>query len=66
MFHQDLSTLLLQDVVELINIGRTHDLLYHAVFKTNLFLKYKETMDTFCSTSVNPVYESLKAVLPEL
>ena len=43
-------TVLLQDVAQLINIGRTHILCYHEVFKTELFLNYKETLGTFCST----------------
>ena len=59
-------TLLLQDVAHLMNIVRTHILFDHEVFKTVLFLNYKETMGTICSTSVNPVSQSLKAVLPEL
>ena len=54
---------LLQDVSQLINIGRTHILFDLEVFKTELFLKYKETMGTFFSTSVNPVSWSLRAVL---
>ena len=59
-------TVLLQDVAQLINIGRTHILFDLEVFKTELFLKYKETMGTFFSTSVNPVSQSLQSVLPEL
>ena len=65
-FQRHHSTVLLQDFAQLINIGRTHILFYRAVFNTELFLKYRETMGTFCSTSVNPVSQSLKAVLPEL
>ena len=65
-FQKHLSTVLLQDVAQLINIGWTHILFDHAIFKTDLFLNYKETMGTFCSTSVTPVSQSLKAVLPEL
>ena len=57
---------LLQDVAHMINIGRTHILFDHEVFKTELFLKYKETLGNFCSTNVNPVSQSLKDVLPEL
>ena len=34
-------TVLLQDVAQLINIGRTHILFYREVFKTELFLNYK-------------------------
>ena len=56
---------MLQDVAQLINIGRTHILLYRSVFKTDLFLKYRETMGTFCITGVNPVSQSMKAVLTE-
>ena len=40
-------TVLIQDVVQLINIGRTHISFNHAVFKTDLLLKYKETMGYF-------------------
>ena len=56
---QNLSTLLLQDVAKLINIGRTHILFDHAVFKTDLFLNYKETMGTFCGTNLNPLSQLL-------
>ena len=59
-------TVLLQYVSQLINIGQTHILFDFEFFKTDLFLKYKENMGTFCSTSVNLVYQSLKAVLTEL
>ena len=62
----NLSTILLQDVTQLINIGQTHILFDHAVFKTDLFLKYRETTGTFCSTSVNPVSQSLKSVMLEI
>ena len=48
------------------DIGRTHNLYDHAAFKTDFFLKYKETTGTFCSTSVNPVSQSLKSVMPEI
>ena len=48
------------------NICRTHTLFDHEVFKTELFLNYKEYLGTFISTSVNPVSQSLKAALPEL
>ena len=41
-------------------------LFYHEVLKTGLFLNYKETLGTFCSTSVNLVSQSLKALLSEL
>ena len=61
-----LSTVLLKDVAQLINIGRTPILFDHAVFKTDLFFKCKENMGTFCITSVNSVSHSMKAVLPEL
>ena len=57
------STVMLQDVAQLINIGRTHILFDDAVFKTDLFLKYKENMGNFCSISVNLVSQSLKDVL---
>ena len=57
---------MLQNVAKLMNISRTHILFDHEVFKTELFLKYRETMSTLCSTSVNPVFQSLKAVLTEL
>ena len=57
---------MLQDVAQLISIGCTHILFYHEVFKTGLFLNYKETLGTFCSTSVNLVSQSLKALLSEL
>ena len=63
MFQQHISTVILQYVAQLINIGRTHILFDHAFFKTDLFLKYKGTMGTFCSTSVNPLSQSLRAVL---
>ena len=59
-------SVLLQDVVQLMTIGRTHILFDHEVFKTELFLKYKETLGTFCSTSVNIVSHSLKVVLMKL
>ena len=54
---------LLKDITQLIYIGRTHNLFYHEVFRTGLFLNYRETMGTFCSTSVNPVSQSQKAKL---
>ena len=41
-------------------------LFYHEVLKTGLFLNYKETLGTFCSTSVNLVSQSLKALLSEI
>ena len=50
----------------MINIGRTHILFDHTVFKTELLFKYEETMGNFCSTSGNPVSQSLKAVLPQI
>ena len=59
-------TVVLQGIAQLMNIGRTNILFYHEVFKTELFLNYRETLGTFCSTSVNPVSQSLKAVLTEL
>ena len=59
-------TLLLQDVAQLINIGRTQILFDHEVFKTELFLNCKENKGTFCSTSMNPLYHSLKDVISEL
>ena len=58
-------TVLLQDVAQQINIGRTHILFDRLVLKTELFLNYKEIMGTFCSTSVNTVSHSLRDVLPE-
>ena len=57
---------MLQYVTQLINIVWNHILFDHEVFKTELLLKYKETMGTFCSTSVNPLYQSLKSLLPEI
>ena len=60
-----LSTSLLQDVAQLINIAQTHIVFDHAVFNNNLFLKYKETMGTICSTNVNQVPQSRKDVLTE-
>ena len=65
-FQRQVSTVLLKDVAQLINIVWTHILFDHAVLKTDLFLKYNETMATLSSTNVNPVSQSLKAVLPEL
>ena len=59
-------TVLLQYVAQLINIERTHILFDREVFKTGLFLNYRETMGTFCSTSLNPVSQSLKYLLTEL
>ena len=59
-------TVLLQYVAQLINIGRTHILFNPKVFKTGLLLKYKETLGSFCITSVNQVSRSLKSVLPGL
>ena len=59
-------TVLLQYVAQLINIGRTHILFDHEVFKTGLLLNYKETLGALCNTSVNPVYQSLRSVLPEI
>ena len=59
-------TLLLQDAAQLMNIGRTQILFDHEVSKTELFLNYKENLDTLCRTSVNKLYQSLKAVLPEI
>ena len=59
-------TVLIQDVAQLINIGRTQILFDNKFFKTELFLKYKETMGTFCSTSGNTVSQSLKDLLTEL
>ena len=57
---------LIQDVAQVNNICRTHILFYDEVFKTELFLNYKETLGTFWSKSVNPVSNSLNSVLPEL
>ena len=65
-FQQHLSTVLLQDVAQLINIFLTRILFDHAVFKTDLFLKDKETIGTLFSTSVNQLFQSLKAVMSEL
>ena len=59
-------TVLLQDVAQLINIGRTHNLFYHEFLKTGLFLNYKETLGNFCSKIVNPVSHSLEVSLTEL
>ena len=64
MLQQHLTTVLLQDVAQLINIVRTHILSYHVFFNTDLFLKYKETMGTFWITRLNPVSQWLKDVLP--
>ena len=58
-------TVLIQDVAQLINIGHTQILFDHKVFKTELFLNYRETLGTFCITSLNPVPQSLKGVLTE-
>ena len=57
---------LLQDVSQLIKIGRTHILFDHALFRTELLFNYNKTMDTFCITSLNPVSQSLMAVLLEI
>ena len=65
-FKQRGRTVLLQYVAQLINIGCTHNLFDHEVFKTELFLNYKETVGTFCSKSVNPLSQSLNDVLTEL
>ena len=35
-------------VAQLINIVHSHVLFHHEVFKTELFLNYRETMGTFC------------------
>ena len=43
------GTVLLQYFAQMINIGRTHILFYHEVFKTELLLNYKGTVGTFCS-----------------
>ena len=59
-------TILLQDVAQMMNIGRTHILIDREFFKTELFLKFRETLGIFCNTSVNPVSQSLKDVHPEL
>ena len=56
-------TVMLHDVSQLVNIGRTHILFYHKVFKAELFLNCKETLVNFCSTSVNPVSWSLNDVI---
>ena len=50
----------------MINIGCTHILFDHEVFKTLLLFKYKENLGTLCSTSVNPVSQLLKPVPTEL
>ena len=60
------GTVMLRYFAQLIHIGHTHILFDHEVFKIELLFKCKETMSTFCSTSVNTVYQSLKTVLPEL
>ena len=57
-------TVLIQYITQLINIGSTRILFYHEVFKTELFLKYKEIVGTFFRKSLNPVSQSLKAILP--
>ena len=57
-------TVLIQDVVKLINTDHTHILFDHEVFKTELLLKHKETLGTFCSTSVNQISQLMKAALP--
>ena len=57
-------TVLLQYFAQLINIGRTRILFDHEFFKNALLLNYKETIGTFYITSVNPVSQSLKVVLP--
>ena len=57
---------LLQDVSQLINIDHTHILFDRGAFKTEFLLNYKENLVTFCSTSENPVSQSLKALLPEI
>ena len=59
-------TVLLKDVTQLISIGRTRILFDHGFFKTELFLNYRETLGTFCSTHVNVVSQSLNSVLTEL
>ena len=59
-------TAMLKDFVQLINIGRNHILFYNEVFKAELFFNCKVTLGNFCSTSVNPVSQSLKAVMTEL
>ena len=46
---------MIQDVTQLINIGRNHILFYREYFKTELFLNYKEIPGTFFITSVNTV-----------
>ena len=48
------------------NIGRTRILFDKDFLKTELLLNYKGTLGTFCSTSVNPVSQSLKDLLLEL
>ena len=55
---------LIQDVTQLINIVLALILFDHEVFKTELLLSYKENLGTFCSTILNPVSQSLKAVIP--
>ena len=57
-------TVLIQNFAQLINIGQPHILFYPEVSKTELFLKYRETMGTFCSTRMNPVSQSLNCLLP--
>ena len=59
-------TVLLQDVSQLTNIGRTHIWSDNENFKIELFLNYKETLGNFCSTTVNTVSQSLQAELLEL
>ena len=59
-------TVPLQNVTQLINIGRINILFEHKVFKTELLLNCRENLGTFCSTSVNQVSQSMKAVLPKI
>ena len=56
---------MLQDVAQLINIGQTRILFDNEVFRTDLFLEYKENVDTLYSRSLNQEYQPLKTVLPE-
>ena len=65
-FMERVRTVMLQHVAQLINIGRTHILYDHEVFKTELFLNYRETMGNFFSSSMNPVFQALNVVLQKL
>ena len=63
-FMDRVRTVMLQDVAQLINIGRTHILFDNEVFKTELFLNYNEALSTFCRIIVNLLSQSLNVVMP--